>query len=110
MYFYRRAELPSKEMLPGIVLRSVYLEKTMMTFFDLAAGSKIPPHKHPHEQISYLVRGSMKMTVGGESRQMESGDIAVVPAEVEHSVEVGDTPAMALDAWHPVREDYILDK
>ena len=110
MYFHERNELPSKEMLPGITLRSVYLENTMMTFFDLEPGSRIPPHKHHHEQISYLVSGSMTMTVGGEQKLMGAGDIAVVPANIEHEAEVGDEPAFALDAWHPIREDYVLDK
>ncbi len=110
MSFYSRSQLPSKEVLPGIILRSVYLENTMMTFFDLKAGSHIPAHKHPHEQISYLVRGSMKMRVGDQTRVMNEGDIAVVPANVEHEVEVGPEPVFALDAWHPIRQDYILDK
>ncbi|RJP65034.1 MAG: cupin domain-containing protein [Candidatus Abyssobacteria bacterium SURF_17] len=110
MFFYNRHELPSKEVLPGIMLRSVYVKNTMMTFFDIQPGRRIPPHKHPHEQISYLVKGSMNMTVGGETRAMKEGDIAVIPPNVEHSVEVGVEPVFALDAWYPVREDYILDK
>jgi quercetin dioxygenase-like cupin family protein len=110
MPFYGRTTLPSKEVLPGIILRSVYLENTMMTFFDLKAGSRIPAHRHTHEQISYVVKGSMKMRVGGETRDMKEGDIAVVPSNVEHEAEVGAEPVFALDAWHPVRQDYILDK
>jgi len=110
MYFHNKDELPSKEVLPGITLRSVYLENAMMTFFDLEPGSRIPLHKHSHEQISYVVRGSLTMTVGGETRTMPEGDIAVVPANVEHGAEVGDQPTFALDAWYPVRDDYILDK
>jgi quercetin dioxygenase-like cupin family protein len=110
MYFYEKNELPSTEMLPGITLRSVYLQKTMMTFFDLQPGSRIPPHKHEHEQISYVVKGALKMTVGGETKLMREGDIAVVPSNVEHEAEVGDEPTFALDAWYPVRDDYVLDK
>lgn len=110
MYFYTKKDLPSKEVLPGIVLRSVYLPNTMITFFDLAAGSRIPAHKHPHEQISYMLHGTITMTVGGETRTMQPGDIAVIPANVEHSVVVGEQQAVALDAWHPIRQDYVLDK
>ncbi|MBI5118333.1 cupin domain-containing protein [Candidatus Poribacteria bacterium] len=110
MPFYCRINLPSKEVLPGIVLRSVYLENSMMTFFDLAAGSRIPAHRHPHEQISYVVKGAMRMRVGDETRTMKEGDIAVVPPNVEHEAEVGPEPVQALDAWYPVRQDYVLDK
>lgn len=108
MFFYSKSDLPSKEILPGIVLRSVCLENTMMTFFDLEPGSRIPAHKHHHEQITCVVKGSMNMTVGGQTRQMHEGDIAVVPPNVEHEAEVGDKPAFAVDAWHPIRDDYVL--
>lgn len=109
MFFYSKNSLPSKEVLPGIVLRSVYLDHSMLTFFDIEPGSRIPAHKHPHEQISYVVKGSMKMIVGGEMRRMAEGDIAVIPPNVEHQVETGDEAVLAIDAWHPRRDDYILD-
>ena len=89
MYFHERNELPSKEMLPGITLRSVYLENIA---------------------VQYLDPSDLTMTVGGEQKLMGAGDIAVVPANIEHEAEVGDEPAFALDAWHPIREDYVLDK
>jgi quercetin dioxygenase-like cupin family protein len=110
MLFFNKDELPSKEMLPGVKLRSVYLESSMMTFFDIKPHSRIPLHKHPHEQISYLVKGTMKMRVGDETRMMHEGDIAVIPPNVEHEIEIGDAPVFAIDAWHPRREDYILNK
>lgn len=110
MFFYRKEELPSKEVLPGILLRSVYLENSMMTFFDIQPGSRISLHKHPHEQISYLIKGSMTMKVGGETRVMHEGDIAVIPPNVDHEIEVGKEPVLAIDAWHPRREDYVLDR
>ena len=109
MPFYKKDELPAKEIVPGIMLRSVYLDNSMMTFFDLRPGNSIPSHNHPHEQITYLVKGSLKMTVAGETKLMREGDIAVVPPNVEHAAEVGDKPAFAVDAWHPIREDYVLD-
>ncbi|UCD58480.1 MAG: cupin domain-containing protein, partial [Candidatus Hydrogenedentota bacterium] len=81
-----------------------------MTFFDLQPGSHIPPHKHHHEQISYVAKGSLKMTVAGQTTVLREGDITVIPSNVEHRAEVGDIPTLALDAWHPIREDYVLDK
>jgi len=109
MPFYKKSELPSKEVVPGITLRSVYLANSMMTFFDLEPGGEIPSHKHPHEQITYLVKGSLRMTVGDETRTMRAGDIAVVPPEVEHFAETIEQ-SLAIDSWYPIREDYVLDK
>ena len=109
MPFHTKSELPSKEIVSGVTLRSVYLDNNMMTFFDLDPGSAIPPHKHPHEQISYIAKGSLTMTVGGETRTMREGDIAVVPPNVEHSGQAGDENTLAIDSWSPIREDYVLD-
>ena len=88
----------------------MYLDNNMMTFFDIEPGGAIPLHKHPHEQISYISKGSLTMTVGDETRTMREGDIAVVPPNVEHSAQTGDSPTLAVDSWSPIREDYVLDK
>lgn len=106
MPFYTVGDLPSVEAQPGIVRRSVYLEHAMITFFDLAPGSVIPVHSHPHEQITFVVRGAMEFTVGDEVRVLRAGDGACSPAGVPHGAVVLDEPTFALDAWYPRREDY----
>ena len=68
MSFFTVNELPGTEMLPGVVRRAVYLEHAMMTFFDFAPGSVIPEHDHPHEQITYVLQGTMEFRLGDERR------------------------------------------
>jgi quercetin dioxygenase-like cupin family protein len=102
--------LPSKELAPGVVMRSAYLNNVMVTFVDLAAGSVVPLHSHPHEQISVMISGSLLFTVAGETRTARAGEVVLIPSGVEHGVEAREGPAVAYDCWSPVREDYILDK
>jgi quercetin dioxygenase-like cupin family protein len=106
MPFFTVSELPETEMLPGVVRRAVYLEHAMMTFFDFAPGSVIPQHDHPHEQITYVVQGAMEFTLGDETRVLRAGDVVCCPSGVPHGVVVLDEPTVALDAWHPLREEY----
>ena len=106
MSFFTVSELAETEMLPGVVRRAVYLDHAMMTFFDFEPGAEIPEHSHPHEQITFVVRGALEFTLGDETRTLAAGEGATIPPHVPHSATVGDEPAFVLDAWHPAREDY----
>lgn len=46
-----------------------------------------PPHKHPHEHCMYIVKGRGKVTSGGESREVESGDFVYIPGNELHTNE-----------------------
>ena len=106
MSFFKVDDLPAIEMLPGVLRRAVHLDNVMITFFDFEPESVIPAHSHPHEQITYVVRGTMAFTLGEETRTLHAGDGVTIPPDVPHSAVVLDEPAFVLDAWHPVREDY----
>lgn len=104
--FFRKPDLTSKLVLQGVTLRAVAGDKTMMTFFDLDPHAVIPPQRHPHEQISYVLEGEIEFALDGESRILRKGGGVVVGADREHSVRVLDGPALAVDAWYPIRDDY----
>ncbi|NOZ69146.1 MAG: cupin domain-containing protein [Deferribacteres bacterium] len=104
--FFRENNLPAKQVLEGITLKSVSGEKTMMTFFDFEPDAVIPFHKHPHEQITYIIEGEMEFTLEGVTRILRAGEGVVIPPDQEHGARVQDKPAKAVDAWYPIREDY----
>ena len=81
-------------------------EHSLMTKFVLEAGSELPSHKHPHEQVGFLVSGRLVLTIGGESCEMEPGDSWAVPGGVEHKAEVLER-AEAIEVFYPVRQDYL---
>jgi quercetin dioxygenase-like cupin family protein len=65
-------------------------------------------HHHPHEQFGYLLRGSVRMTLGDEERLIVPGDVWHVPPNVEHGGQIiGDDNILFLDVFHPVREDLL---
>jgi quercetin dioxygenase-like cupin family protein len=103
-------DLPSKELAPGVVMRSAYLNNVMVTFVDLADGSVVPVHSHPHEQMSVMIEGSLLFTVAGEDKLVHAGEVVLVPSGVEHGVKAVAGKAVAYDCWSPIREDYILDR
>ena len=108
MPFFTFNDAKHKEVAPGARMRSAHLDNAMLTNFEFDEGAVIPRHKHPHEQITLVVEGEMELTVGDETRILKRGDGATVPLGVEHSAVILAPSTKAVDAWHPVREDYIL--
>mgnify|MGYP001170137443 FL=1 len=96
--------------LKGFLIKEAHLSNVMVTWVEMQPGSVLPEHKHDHEQISLVVDGALELTVGGETRLLKKGDVAVVPSRVLHSGRVLDEFTVAIDAWNPVREDYLYKK
>ncbi len=106
MTYFRKDELPATEMLPGMIRRAVYLDDVMVTFFDMEPNAELPLHHHPHQQITWIVSGTMEFNLDGEKRVLHAGDGVLIPPDVPHSAVILDEPCRAMDAWHPVRDDY----
>jgi quercetin dioxygenase-like cupin family protein len=58
-------------------------------------------HKHPGEEIIYVLEGSLEYSIdGSEPRTYEAGEALLVPAETVHSVRnVGDGNAAELATY-----------
>ena len=91
---------------PGVALRALAGESLMISVVDLEAGAVVPEHSHPHEQLGYLVSGRLDFTVGGRTRSLGPGDLWRIPGGVPHRVVAVGGPALAIDVFHPVRDDY----
>ena len=59
-------------------------DRGQVVFFDIPAGTAIPPHSHG-DQWGVVLDGEMELTIGGETRTYRKGDFYFIPAGVEHS-------------------------
>ena len=107
MSFFSESNLQVKQPFEGVKLKAVSGDRTMMTIFEFEPNAVIPSHKHPHEQITYILEGELEFTVEGKTKILRKGDGVVISSNREHSVKVLKTPAKAVDAWYPRREDYL---
>ena len=107
--FFKTASLKKKLIRKGILLRAVCGKKTMLTFFNFKPQTVVPEHKHHHEQITYILKGALKFNLAGKVKILRAGQGVVVPANKIHSAQVLSQPAQVLDAWYPIRKDYIVD-
>ena len=100
-------DVTAVEMLPGISRKTLaYSEKFMICEVRQAKGAVLPSHSHVHEQSSNIISGSVRYTVGDETRVVSGGDSVLLLSNVPHSVEVLED-SVIIDTFAPLREEYI---
>jgi quercetin dioxygenase-like cupin family protein len=93
-------------MAEGISARALQGQQMTFAVVELAPGSAVAPHQHPHEQMGVVLRGSVVYTIGGESKDMRAGDTYLAPGGVSHAAAAGPEGAVIIDVFSPVREDW----
>ena len=102
-----KRENPTIEICPGITRRTVAHGKNMYQMMaTLAAGSKMPAHTHPQEQIVHILEGQMRLIVDGVPHELSTGDSFYLASNVPHGVETL-LPTRVLDTFSPPRSDYL---
>ena len=100
------ASIAPQQIWEGVVVRAVHGDSTTMALIELAPNSHVPEHHHVNEQVGVLVRGSFRLRVGEETREIKPGGTWLIPADVPHEVHTGPDGALALEVWSPPREDW----
>jgi quercetin dioxygenase-like cupin family protein len=100
------ASIAPQEIWEGIVARPVHGEQVTLALIELAPNTHVPDHRHVNEQVGILVRGSFRLRVGDETREIKPGGTWRIPADVPHEVHVGPNGALAVEVWSPPREDW----
>jgi quercetin dioxygenase-like cupin family protein len=93
--------------LDGIVRKTLVCgEKSLLTEFRMEKGSKLPQHKHPQEQVGYLVTGHIILYIDSEKYDIGPGDSWAILGEIEHSADILED-SIAIEIFSPIREDYL---
>jgi quercetin dioxygenase-like cupin family protein len=106
-YFINAGSGSRHQIFPGVEIQSTPGTNLMLSVVRLQPESVVLEHAHPHEQMGILLEGRLEFTVGGITRLLGPGDKWRIPGGVVHSVRALDQAAVALDVFHPIREDYL---
>ncbi|TEA00608.1 cupin domain-containing protein [Mycobacteroides salmoniphilum] len=61
--------------------------EALQTRVDFQPGAEAARHKHPGEEIIYVLKGTLVYDIDGQgSKTVAAGDVLFVPAETFHSV------------------------
>ncbi|WP_138974281.1 cupin domain-containing protein [Patulibacter medicamentivorans] len=65
-------------------------------------------HSHEHDQLMVQIRGEQEMVVGDEQISLRAGEVLYIPSRVLHGGRpVGDEPTFLIEAFAPIRTDYL---
>lgn len=83
---------------PGSVVSKTLLKKDTgnLTLFSFDSGQGLSEHVSPFDAVVYILDGSAEITIGGEARHVETGDMLVMPAGISHALHAAEPFKMLL--------------
>lgn len=104
---YRKNDLPLKPAVSGASMWAVGLDKAMLTYFEMEPNTQFLDHAHAAEQITLILEGELTFAYEGKTVTLKPGEVIAIPSNVKHSAKTGSTACKAVDAWSPVRKEYL---
>jgi quercetin dioxygenase-like cupin family protein len=104
--FHALKNLPEEKVTDKITRRVLTGEKEMIVWWSMQAGAHAAAHRHPHEQMFWVISGRMEFRLGHERRMCHPGDLGVVPGGVEHEAWFPEDTDV-IDVFSPPREDFM---
>ena len=97
--------------LPSIPLGEVKLtpfvgKDLMMVKAFVPKGSVVPMHHHVHEQMTYVLSGSLRIKTEGKEITLKTGEVISFLSDVPHEV-VALEDTDVIDVFNPIREDFV---
>jgi quercetin dioxygenase-like cupin family protein len=95
-----------RDLAAGIHSRVFSGENIQLSVVRFQPHSSGSIHCHPEEQWGILLEGECVRIQGGEEVAAKAGDFWHTPGGVMHGVRTGNSAAVVLDVFSPVREAY----
>lgn len=80
----------------GIMMMEVHFEE----------GAEGTEHDHPHEQLTYCLKGTFEFTISGVKTVLHAGDTLYIPSHTRHGAKALEAGVL-LDTFTPVRQDLL---
>lgn len=103
----RNADTATRTIEPGLSRKILaYNEKLFLAEHRMDKGWAGALHRHPHEQIVYIVTGQIRITCEGKTFDLRAGDTFLVRGGVEHAAAAVED-SLVIDVFTPCREDFL---
>jgi quercetin dioxygenase-like cupin family protein len=86
-------------------------ERMMLAQVYLKKGCIVPKHSHENEQLTYILEGALKFSLGEDGAEeitVSAGEVLLIPSNVPHKAEALEE-TLDVDIFSPPRQDW-LDK
>ena len=104
MSFISLDTIPDKEIFPGFSAKIIETPTQNLTlvYVSVKAGTLLPEHAHPQEQVTNMLAGRLEITVDGKTQILEPGIVGTIAPNARHSAKAL-TDCYILDVFHPMR-------
>ena len=100
-------DLKSEEMFPGVTRQIIgYDSDIMLVKVTFSRGSIGYKHKHPHQQVSYIISGKFEVNIDGKIENLQQGDAFIAPSNKDHELKCIQD-GVIIDSFSPMREDFL---
>jgi quercetin dioxygenase-like cupin family protein len=104
--FHRWSDVPEEKVRDSLWRKVISGEKAMFIQARFGKGCVLPAHKHENEQLSYVLKGALRFTLGDREVLVKAGEVLVIPSDIEHRAEaLEDT--ISIDVLSPIRKDLL---
>ena len=107
--YFSKDVLSMKDDVDGAKMWGIGLKNVMLTYFEVSPNSHFPMHRHENEQITMVLEGELFFQIDKGEICVKAGEVVAVPSNASHSVYTKKKFVKAVDAWSPVREDYVTN-
>ncbi len=106
---FRWESIPRERVTDGIDRRLITGERMMLAHVYLKEGAVVPMHHHENEQLTYILEGALRFSIGGDDPHevvVRAGEVLHIPSNVPHeAVALEDT--FDVDVFSPPRADWL---
>jgi len=107
--FYRWSDLPEETLSPLLGRKLITGNRMMLAHVYLKKGCIVPKHNHENEQLTYILEGALRFSIGNDCEEtvdVRAGEVLYIPSHVWHQAEaLEDT--LDVDVFSPPRQDWL---
>lgn len=95
---------------PNAKRKIIHLDNLMVTVIEISNGPMAEPeipHSHPHEQITYIAAGSVKLFIEDREYLLNEGDTFKVASNLKHGIQTLTEYVKLVDSFSPIREEFL---
>jgi quercetin dioxygenase-like cupin family protein len=79
------------EVRPGVFGATIHTPQLTATLYRYEPGSSWEEHRHPQDQITSVLKGTIDFVVAGEPVRLTEGETAALPGGTPHSATVPES-------------------
>lgn len=104
--FFSFFDMPFQPLNANVSSRMIAGQELMFVEHRVKKGHIAVDDRHVNEQMTLVMRGSIRMTIDGISHLMKPGNAILIPSNVIHTCEVLED-SVVIEVFSPPRKEWL---